>query len=240
MRRYTQPAFKPTALLVRWMAILLAILVIALLVLIARGIMVNEALQRVVLDLYLNQSYSPEKVNATRLEIREQGIRAYQFMRIYLLASLPVVLGIITLQFIWLTRTCRNLDALGMIWDQPGLRSPSRVMNGVVLLIESPILMPIFTQSIWKMLKEESLASDDEEPTDWIRLIWSSWGLAWGFIAAFGLCVYLVFLTPMGDWLDISQIVLGVLGIGWAYTVFRIVRHISAVQTRMAAGLSSS
>lgn len=234
MRKYTQATFKPTSRLVRWMAILLAVLVLVLLLLIARGIIMREAQQQTILDLYLNQIYTQENILATQLRILELNIVAHRFTGTLLVASLPVLLGITVLRIIWLNHTCQNLDALGMIWDQPGLRSPSRVMNVVVMLIESPVLMPVFTQSIWKMLKEESVASQDEEPTHWLRLIWSSWGLAWGFIMVLGLCMYLVFLRPPGDWLDISQIALGVMGIGWAYTVYRIARHISAVQTRMA------
>ncbi len=238
MRKYTQAAFKPTSKLVRWLAILLAILAVALLALAAWEIVVSEVLQRSVLDLYLNQGYTLEDVNATLLRMQALGVGTYRFVSIFLMAIVPVILGITVLRIIWLNRTCQNLDALGLLWDQPGLRSPSRVMNVVIMLIESPVLMPVFTQSIWKMLKEESLASPDEEPTNWLRLIWSSWGLAWGFIAAFGLCVYLAYLItptdPAGNWLDISQIALGMFGIGWAYTVYRIARHVSAVQTRMA------
>jgi Na+(H+)/acetate symporter ActP len=233
MTEDTRYAFRHTSSLARWITVLVAILVAAMLYLIGRGLGTGLSIQRDILHVYVDGDFS--RAGTLGREITERIMRAYGFTSVFLLVSLPIMLGIVILRVIWLHRSYRNLDALGKTRERPGLKSPAGVPDFFTLLIQAPVLQPLYSQSIWKAFQKESLARVDEEPTHWTRLIWSGWCLSLGLLLMLGTCIYLVFLSPPGGLLDVFQVALGVMGIGWAYTIFRVVRHITAVQTRMAA-----
>ncbi|MBN1120629.1 MAG: hypothetical protein JXJ17_06090 [Anaerolineae bacterium] len=209
-----QTDYKSIMGLARLILILLAILAAAMLVLIVRGVLLDSTIQQAILDVYINLDIR----QAAALDSRIDGMiaRAYGTLDFFLPVTLLIVLATVVLRAIWLRRTCRNLAAAGRV------------------IKKSLLLIPITTLAVWKALEAESFASEDEEPTCWPRLIWVGAVLSVLMVLAFAWCGYLVSFNRMNGLIDVYQIGLGVVSIGWAYTIFRVVGHISRVQERIA------